>query len=41
MVYNFFDRKSSATRARSETLEIKFAGSAVRSEIMSDKQLAE
>ena len=41
MVYNFFDRRSSATRARSETWEIKFAGSGVRSEIMPDKHLAE
>ena len=41
MVYKSFDRRSSATRARSETREIKFAGSGVRSEIMSDKYLAE
>ena len=41
MVYNFFDRRSSATLARSETWEIKFAGSGVRSENMSDKHLAE
>ena len=41
MVYNFFDKRSSATRARSETWEIKFAGNGVRSENMSDKHLAE
>ena len=35
MVYNFFDKKTSATRAN------KFAGSGIENENLSDQQLAE
>ena len=43
MVYKFFDKKTSATRAQSESLDTrnKFAGGAIKNENMSNKQLAE
>ena len=43
MVYKFFDKKASAVRARSETLATrnKFAGSGIKNENISNKELAE
>ena len=43
MVYNFFDKKASAKRARSETLAMqnKFADSGIKNENMSNKESAE
>ena len=46
MVYKFFDKKTSATRARSETLatratESKFAGRGIKNENISNKELAQ
>ena len=49
MVYKFFNKKTSAMHARSETLATrarratrnKFAGSAIKNENTSDQQLAE
>ena len=43
MVYKFFDKKISATRAQSETLatENKFAGSCIKNENISNNELAE
>ena len=42
-VYRFFDKKSSAARARSETLATrnKFAGSGIKNENISNKELAQ
>ena len=43
MVYKCFDKKASATRARSETLatQNKFSGSGIKNENMTDQQLVE
>ena len=43
MVYNIFDKKTSATRVRSETLATrnKFADSGIKNKNMSNQQLAE
>ena len=43
VVYKFFDKKTSATRAQSETLatQNKFTGSCIKNENISNNKLAE
>ena len=43
MVYKYFDKKASATRAQSEDIatQNKFAGGATKNEIISNKELGE